>query len=220
MPGTGLLLAGRLVALPLVIVFVPLAVALCYFALGRLPDRWSRFSAAVPPADAGGRKADVPVGALVLMAAIAAGFGVWQAFFRSEPVFTAGGPGLYLQYGYWIAGHGTARVPESAASFGGTGFGGAGFGGAAGLRFATTGFTVAGGSLTPAVLPGLPLVLAGGAWLGGLGGALLMPAALGGCAVLSFGGLVGRLCEAWQAVAAELVLALCLPRCTPPGRAM
>ena len=29
--------------------------------------------------------------------------------------------------------------------------------------------------------------------------------------MLSFGGLVGRLCGAWQAVAAELVLALCLP---------
>jgi hypothetical protein len=60
-------------------------------------------------------------------------------------------------------------------------------------------------------LPGLPLVLAGGAWLGGTGGALLMPAVLGGCAVLSFGGLAGRLVGAWQAVAAELVLAVCLP---------
>jgi hypothetical protein len=102
-------------------------------------------------------------------------------------------------------------VAYGSAGFGGAGFGGAGFGGAGGLRFATAGFTVSGASLTPAALPGLPLVLAGGAWLGGLGGALLMPAVLGGCAVLSFGGLVGRLCGAWQAVAAELVLALCLP---------
>jgi len=54
-------------------------------------------------------------------------------------------------------------------------------------------------------------VLAGGSWLGGLGGALLMPAVLGGCAVLSFGGLAGRLVGAWQAVAGELVLAVCLP---------
>ena len=70
---------------------------------------------------------------------------------------------------------------------------------------------MAGGSITPAFLPGLPLVLAGGTWLGGLGGALLMPAVLGGCAVLSFGGLVGRLCGAWWAVAGELVLAVGLP---------
>ena len=54
-------------------------------------------------------------------------------------------------------------------------------------------------------------MLAAGTWLGGLGGALLMPAVLGGCAVLSFAGLVGRLCGAWWAVAGELVLAVCLP---------
>jgi hypothetical protein len=198
-PGTGLLLAGRLLAMPLVIVFVPLAVAFCYYAMRRLPDGWARFGKSAVPA--GGRGAGVPGGALLLMLAIAAGFGVWQAFLRSEQLFTAGGPALYLQYGYWIAGHGTVRVPESAASFGG----------AAGLEFATTGFTATGNSLTPAALPGVPLVLAGGAWLARLGGALVMPAVLGGGAVLSFGGLVGRLCGAWQAVAAELVLALCLP---------
>jgi hypothetical protein len=106
-----------------------------------------------------------------------------------------------MQYGYWIAGHGTARIPESAAAFGGV----------TGLDYATTGFTVSGSMITPAFMPGLPLVLAGGTWLGGLGGALLMPAVLGGCAVLSFGGIVGRLCGAWWAVAGELVLAVCLP---------
>src|ERR1700733_2269471 len=43
-PGTGMLLAGRLTALPMVIMFVPLAVALCYFAMERLPVSWPRFS--------------------------------------------------------------------------------------------------------------------------------------------------------------------------------
>ena len=201
-PGTGLLLAGRLLAMPLVIVFVPLALAFCYYAMRRLPDGWARFGgSAAPAASARGRGAVVPGGALLLMLAIAAGFGVWQGLLRSEQLFTADGPAVYLQYGYWIAGHATVRVPESAASFGG----------AAGLEFATTGFTAAGNSLTPAALPGVPLVLAGGAWLARLTGALVMPAVLGGGAVLSFGGLVGRLCGAWQAVAAELVLALCLP---------
>ena len=82
---------------------------------------------------------------------------------------------------------------------------------------------MSGGFITPSFVPGLPLVLAGGAWLGGLGGALVMPAVLGGCAVLSFGGLAGRLVGAWQAVAGELVLAVCLPQVytarTPFGRA-
>jgi hypothetical protein len=207
-PGTGMLLAGRLAAVPMVTIFIPLAVALCYFATGRLPLSWPRFieaelNEAEPDATpvAVQRKPDAPAVALLAMLAIAAGFGVWQAVFRSEQVFVTSDPGVYLQYGYWIAEHGTARIPESAAAFGG----------APGLDFATPGFAVSGGSITPAFLPGLPLVLAGGTWLGGLGGALLMPAVLGGCAVLSFGGLVGRLCGAWWAVAGELVLSVGLP---------
>ena len=42
-PGAGMLLAGRLLPLPMVIIFVPLAVALCYFAMRRLPVSWPRF---------------------------------------------------------------------------------------------------------------------------------------------------------------------------------
>jgi hypothetical protein len=190
-PGIGMLLAGRLMPLTMVIIFVPLAVALCYFAMWRLPAGWPRF----------GDTRGVQVGALAAMILIAAGFAVWEAYYRSEQVFVVSDPGVYLQYGYWIAEHGTARIPESASAFGSS----------AGLDFATTGFSVSDGWITPAFLPGLPLVLAGGTWLGGLGGALLMPAVLGGCAVLSFAGLVGRLCGAWWAVAAELVLALSLP---------
>ncbi len=201
-PGTGMLLAGRLLPLPMVIIFAPLAVALCYFAARRLPARWPRFSHVEPDAaPAAGREADVPALALLAALVIAAGFGLWQALLRSEQVFVTSDPGVYLQYGYWIAQHGAARIPESAAAFGGAG----------GLDFATPGFAVSGDSIMPAFLPGLPLVLAGGAWLGGLGGALLMPAVVGGCALLSFGGLVGRLCGAWWAVAGELVLAAGLP---------
>ena len=44
-PGIGMLLPGRLLPLPMVIIFVPLAVALCYFAMRRLPARWPRFGA-------------------------------------------------------------------------------------------------------------------------------------------------------------------------------
>jgi hypothetical protein len=205
-PGVGMLLAGRLLPLPIVIIFVPLAVALCYFAMRRLPVSWPRFTdtdADVSPVEAAAvaERGQVPLGAVLATVAIAAGFGVWQAFFRSEQLYAVSDPGVYLQYGYWIAGHGTARIPVSAAAFGNV----------AGLNFATPGFTVSGGSLLPAFLPGLPLVLAAGAWLGGLGGTLLMPAVLGGCAVLAFAGLVGRLCGAWWAVAGALVLSVSLP---------
>jgi hypothetical protein len=199
-PGAGMLLAGRLLPLPMVIIFVPLAVALCYFAMRRLPVSWPRGVNAGEPVVAR-RRPDVSAGAVLVMVAIAAGFGVWQALLRSEQVFVVSDPGVYLQYGYWIAGHGTARIPESAAAFGGSG----------GLDFATPGFIVSGGWITPGYLPGLPLLLAAGTWLGGLGGALLMPAVLGGCAVLSFAGLAGRLCGMWWGVAGELLLAICLP---------
>ena len=54
-PGAGLLLAGRLLPMPMVIVFGTLAVALCYFAMRRLPARWPRFSGAA--ARSAGRRA-------------------------------------------------------------------------------------------------------------------------------------------------------------------
>ncbi len=54
-------------------------------------------------------------------------------------------------------------------------------------------------------------MLAAGTWLSGLGGALLMPAVLGGCAVLSFGGVVGRLAGGRWAPVGALVLAVSLP---------
>jgi hypothetical protein len=198
-PGTGLLLAQRLLPPPMLIIFVPLAVALCYFAMRRLPVSWPRAGDSPPPG--AWPRPDMPVAAVGAALAVAAGFGIWQAAFGSGQVFAVSDPGVYLQYGHWIAAHGTTQIPVSAAAFGGAG----------GLNFTTPGFTAVGGSLVPDYLPGLPLVLAAGSWLGGLGGALLMPAVLGGCAVLSFGGLVGRLCGAWWAVAGELVLAVSLP---------
>jgi hypothetical protein len=96
---------------------------------------------------------------------------------------------------------GRARVPVTASALGGAGR----------LSLTTAGFTLSGCAVTPACAPGLPLVLAAGAWLGGLNGALLVPAVLGGCALLSFGGLAGRLCGPWWGVAAKVALGACLP---------
>lgn len=226
LPGTAMLLAGRLLPLPLLIIFVPLALALCYFAMWQLPVSWPRFgdpallpvSAVLaesgiraqpgargePRVGAGppGRRPDVPAGAVLATVAVAAGFAVWQAVYRSQQVIVAGDPGVYLQYGYWIAAHGSARIPESATAFGSV----------TGLNFASLGFYQVGASLSPAFTAGLPLVLAAGTWLAGTGGALLMPAVIGGCAVLSFGGLAGRLVGPRWAPAGALVLALTLPQ--------
>src|SRR5215469_5427531 len=60
-PGTGMLLAGRLRAVPMLIIFIPLAIALFHFAMGRLPAGWPRFNEAEPDATAAAarRKPDV-----------------------------------------------------------------------------------------------------------------------------------------------------------------
>ena len=60
-------------------------------------------------------------------------------------------------------------------------------------------------------MTGAPLVLAAGIWLHGINAALLVTPVIGGCAVLSFGGLAGRLAGPGWAPAAAAVLALSLP---------
>lgn len=206
-PGTVMLLTGRLLALPLLIIFAPLALALCYFATRQLPVRWrhpagTREAGAQAAGETGvQRQAEVPAVAVLATVAIAAGFAVWQFAERSQQVIVATDPGVYLQYGYWIAEHGSGRIPESAAAFGSV----------PGLSFMSPGFFPAGGSISPGFMPGMPLVLAAGAWLHALPGALVMTPVIGGCAVLSFGGLVGRLVGPRWAPAGALVLAVLLP---------
>jgi len=224
-PATGLLLAGRLLPLPILIIFVPLALALCYFAMRQLPVSWPRFAsprAELVPKDESAsdsapgaeqepspeestqlvrRRPDVPVQALLATVAIAVGFAVWQVVYGSQQLIVVSNPGGYLQYGFWIAVHGSAKIPQAVTSFGSV----------SGLNFASTGFYQSGTTVAPAFMPGLPLVLVAGAWIGGVQGALLMPAVIGGCAVLSFAGLVGRLAGPRWAPAGALVLALTLP---------
>ena len=60
-------------------------------------------------------------------------------------------------------------------------------------------------------MAGTPLVLAAAIWLGGVPAALVITPLIGGCAVLSFGGLAGRPVGARWAPAAAAALALSLP---------
>ena len=60
-------------------------------------------------------------------------------------------------------------------------------------------------------MAGLPMVLAGGFWIGGVAAAVAMAPLLGACAVLTFGGLAARLAGPRWAPVAALVLALSLP---------
>jgi hypothetical protein len=193
LPGLPLLLTGRLSAPPLVFMFSPLAVGLCYLALRQRPATWPGF---------GGRSKPVPWWAVAATVAVAAGFAAWQIAERSEQIIVVRDPAAYLPVGYWIAHHGSLPIPQQAEAFGGA---------HPGLTFASASFTPAGAGLVPQFMTGLPLVLAAAIWLGGIPAALVVTPLIGACAVLSFGGLVGRLVGARWAPAAAGALALSLP---------
>jgi hypothetical protein len=196
LPAFPLLLANRLSARPMVFMFGPLAVGLCYFALRRLPAAWPSF-----------RQPDqehrpVPWWALAATVAVAAGFAAWQLAERTEQIIFLRDPATYLEVGYWISHHGSLPIPDTLAAFGGP---------HPGLGFASVNYYPRGAGIVPQFMTGMPLVLAAAIWLGGLNFALLATPLIGGCAVLSFGGLAGRLAGPRWAPAAAAVLALSLP---------
>jgi len=196
LPAFPLLLADRLSARPMVFMFGPLAVGLCYFALRRLPPAWPSFRRADP-----GHQ-PVPWWALAATVAVAVAFAAWQLAERTEQIIFLRDPATYLEAGYWIAHHGWLPIPDSLAAFGGP---------HPGLGFASVNYYPRGSGIVPQFMTGMPLVLAAAVWLGGLNFALLATPLIGGCAVLSFGGLAGRLAGPRWAPAAAAVLALSLP---------
>jgi hypothetical protein len=201
LPALPLLLVGRLSAPPMVFMFAPLAVGLCYFAVRQLPASWPGFRAA-HSAQAPAPARTVPWWALAATAAVAAVFAIWQIAERTQQIIVLGDPATYLQVAYWIAHHGSLPVPNSRAAFGGR---------PAGLGFASTGYYLRGSGIVPQFMTGTPLVLAAAIWLDGVPAALVITPLIGACAVLSFGGLAGRLVGARWAPAAAAVLALSLP---------
>ncbi len=197
LPAFPLLLAGRLAARPMVFMFAPLAAGLCYFAVRQLPASWPSFRRANKQ-----DKKPVPWWALAGTVAVAVAFAAWQVAERTEQIIYLRDPATYLQVGYWIAHHGSLPIPDSVTAFGGP---------HPGLGFASSNYYPRGSGIVPQFMTGTPLVLAAGIWLGGVPAALVITPLIGGCAVLSFGGLGGRLAGPGWAPAAAAVLALSLP---------
>ena len=218
-PGLPLLLAGRFAGIPMIVISVPLAVALVVMVLRELPSAWPHGIHDIrddePPAESPAnqvvvrpdtrnpRRPDVPWWALAATILVAAGFAVWQYAENSQQIIVLRDPATYLQFADWIAGHGSARIPQSLAAFGGA---------HQGLTFSSLGFFQVGTAVVPQFMAGLPMVLAIGVWAGGPLGAAAMAPVLGACAVLAFAGLAGRLAGARWAPAAALVLAVSLPQ--------
>jgi hypothetical protein len=197
LPAMPLLLGGSFALAPMLAISIPVALALIYFGLRQVPGRWPQ-SAQVQP----GLGPRAPAWATLCTFAVAAGFTAWQIVMDSHQVIVTRDPGVYLNFGYWIAHHGSVTIPVSAAAFGAH---------HPGLAFATTGFVQNGVNLIPQFLAGLPILLAAGFWSGGTSAAVLVPPVIGGLAVLAFGGLTGRLAGPRWAPAGAIVLALALP---------
>jgi hypothetical protein len=200
-PGTALLMAGRLRPAPLVLISAPLAVILIAAVGRRVPgQRLITARGAGQP----GRAAAAWTGwwGLAGTIVVAAGFGAWQIRLNSPQVIVTRQPGALFQVGYWIAGHGSLPIPESLRDFGGA---------HPGLTFASTGLAATHGGLAPQFAPGLAIVTAGAWWIHGMPTAVLVSPVLGALAVLTFGGLAGRLAGPQWAPPAAVVLAVTLP---------
>ncbi|MGD0066192.1 MAG: hypothetical protein ABSB76_22445, partial [Streptosporangiaceae bacterium] len=144
----------------------------------------------------------VPWWAVAGTVAVAVVFTIWQIAERTEQIIFMRDPSTYLQVGYWLAHHGSLPIPDSLAAFGGS---------HPGLSFASFNYYPSGSAIVPQFMTGMPMVLAAAVWLGGVPAALVTTPVIGGCAVLSFGGLAARLVGPRWAPAAAAVLALSLP---------
>jgi hypothetical protein len=194
--GLPLLLAGRFTPVLMLVVSVPLAAVLCYLGLRWIPGRWQ---SALPR---GSQRARTPWWAVAAVVAVAAAFGAHQLIYHSQQIIVERDPASYIQFGYWIAHHGSLPIPQQRAAFGGT---------HQLLHFGSLAFYQVAGNVVPQFMAGLPMVVAAGFWAGGVGAAVLVPPLLGACAVLTFGGLAARLAGPRWAPPAALVLALSLP---------
>jgi len=195
--GLPLLLADRFTPVLMLVVSVPLAAVLCYLGLRRIPGRWP---GALPvPGPQHGR---TPWWAVAGVIAVAAAFGAHQLIYHSEQIIVLRDPASYIQFGYWIAHHGSLPIPQQQAAFGGA---------HQVLQFNSPAFYQVGGAIVPQFMAGLPMVLAAGYWIGGVATAVMVAPLLGACGVLTFGGLAARLTGPRWAPLAALALALSLP---------
>ena len=203
--GLPLLLAGSFTAVLMLVLAVPAALALAVIGWRSVPGR----SQEAGPAP-GRERAGTPWWTVAAVVAVAIAFGVDQFIYHSQFIIVTRDPASYIQFANWIAHHGSLPIPPDRAAFGGTSHL---------LSFQSFAFYQRGGVIVPQFMAGLPMVLAGGFWVGGVNAAVAMAPILGACAVLAFGGLVARLVGPRWAPLAALVLAISLPEEFKIGRA-
>jgi len=195
--GLPLLLAGAFTAVLMVVLSVPAAIGLVAASWRWIPGRWQ---GAEPAQER--EQARTPWWTVAALVAVAIAFGVDQFIYHAQFIIVTRDPASYIQFANWIAHHGSLPIPQDRAAFGGT---------AHVLSFQSFAFYQRGGTIVPQFMAGLPMILAGGFWAGGVTAAVAMAPVIGACAVLAFGGLVARLVGPRWAPPAALVLAISLP---------
>ena len=103
--GSALLLAGRFTPVLMLVVSVPLAAVLVVLGLRWIPDRWEG-TLPVPRPD----RARTPWWAVAGVIAVAVAFGVHQMIYHSQQIIILRDPGAYIQFGAWIAHHGSLPI--------------------------------------------------------------------------------------------------------------
>jgi hypothetical protein len=195
--GLPLLLTGVFTPALMLVLSVPVAVVLVVLGLRWTPRRWPGAGPARTP-----EQDRTPWWAVAGVVAVAIAFGVDQLIYHSQFIIVTRDPASYIQFADWIARHGSLPIPQDRAAFGGTHHV---------LSFASFAFYQVGTTVVPQFMAGLPMLLAGGFWAGGVTMAAAMGALFGACAVLTFGGLTARLAGPRWAPLAALILALALP---------
>ncbi|WP_238013225.1 hypothetical protein KZZ52_28225 [Dactylosporangium sp. AC04546] len=143
-----------------------------------------------------------PWWSLLATAAVAAGFAILAAATYSEQAVLHRDAGTYAQVGLWLSQHPALTTPVPVEAFGPA---------ADAVTFAHPGFFVQDGLIVPQFMTGWPTMLAAAFWVGGWQGMFVLPALVGGAAVLAVAGLAARLCGARWAAPAALLLALAWP---------
>ncbi len=195
--GLPLLLAGSFSPVPMLILSVPIAIALVVFGLRWIPDLSPGARAVL-----GHPGTRTPWWAVAAVVVIAVAFGVDQFAYHSQFIIVTRDPASYIQFANWISKHGSLPIPQDRAAFGGTYHG---------MTFASFAYYQVGSTVVPQFMAGLPMILAGGFWAGGVVTAVGMAPVFGALAVLTFAGLAARLVGPRWAPLAALILALSLP---------
>ena len=149
----------------MLVVSVPLAAVLVVFGLRWIPGRWQGPLPVRKP-----EHARTPWWAVAGVLAVAAGFGADQLIYHSQFIIILRDPASYIQFASWIAHHGSLPIPQDRAAFGGA---------HPGLRFDSYAFYQVGNTVVPQFMAGLPMILAGGFWIGGVPAAVAMAPLLG-----------------------------------------